>query len=184
MMQEWDNNGVPKPPGYRRNPETWQIWDWTKVLGSCAGDDGDLIFDSESVKESPIKLRSPNARARTKMKARRLILEADNSTESRAAIPRGRPNLEAGIEWNEKTVVREKEVLVKMDLRTSAMSSTPVVSSRITRKEKVKAIMTELEASRTAFNAESQRVDELTIASERKKEEHAAKLAAKMKDLA
>ncbi|OAE26462.1 hypothetical protein AXG93_815s1240 [Marchantia polymorpha subsp. ruderalis] len=41
-----------------------------------------------------------------------------------------------------------------------------------------------LEASRTAFNAESQRVDELTATLERKEQKHAAKLAAKTKDLA
>lgn len=90
-----------------------------------------------------IKLRSPNARARTKMKARRLILEADNNTESRTAASQGRPNLEAGTELNEETLGREKEVPVTKDLRTFAVSPTPLVSRRATRKEKGKAIMTE-----------------------------------------
>ncbi|OAE23801.1 hypothetical protein AXG93_1311s1000 [Marchantia polymorpha subsp. ruderalis] len=54
MMQEWDNGGAPMPPGYRGNPQTWQIWDWAKVFGSCARDDGDLTFDSESVKVIPL----------------------------------------------------------------------------------------------------------------------------------
>ncbi|OAE32242.1 hypothetical protein AXG93_1089s1070 [Marchantia polymorpha subsp. ruderalis] len=47
-----------------------------------------------------IKLRSPNSRAKSKMKAKRLILEADSSTESRAAVARGRPTREAGAEVN------------------------------------------------------------------------------------
>lgn len=50
IVQEWDNGGLPKPLGYRGNLETWQFWDWKKVLGHCIGDDGDLTFDSESVK--------------------------------------------------------------------------------------------------------------------------------------
>ncbi|OAE21684.1 hypothetical protein AXG93_4170s1250 [Marchantia polymorpha subsp. ruderalis] len=50
IVQEWDNNGLPKPPGYQGNSETWQIWDWKKILGRCAGDDGDLTFHNESVK--------------------------------------------------------------------------------------------------------------------------------------
>ncbi|OAE33775.1 hypothetical protein AXG93_1671s1020 [Marchantia polymorpha subsp. ruderalis] len=50
IVQEWDNNGLPKPPGYWKNPETWQIWDRKKVLGRCAGDDGDLTFDNENVR--------------------------------------------------------------------------------------------------------------------------------------
>ncbi|OAE30458.1 hypothetical protein AXG93_942s1010 [Marchantia polymorpha subsp. ruderalis] len=109
-------------------------------VAEMQGDDGDLTFDSESVKEGkevvsakevitdpedeqissppqrierpmgrhesqprkrrrihevamskervcravPIKLRSPNSRDGSKMKARRLIMEADSSTESRA----------------------------------------------------------------------------------------------------
>ncbi|OAE29994.1 hypothetical protein AXG93_3893s1000 [Marchantia polymorpha subsp. ruderalis] len=50
IVQVWDNNGLPKPPGYQENPKTWQIWGWKKVLRRCAGDDGDLTFDSESVR--------------------------------------------------------------------------------------------------------------------------------------
>lgn len=87
-----------------------------------------------------IKLRSPNSRARSKMKGRRLILEADNNTESRAAVLRGRPTPEAGAKLN---MMREKEAPVKKERWTSAVSPTPVVSSRVTRKEKGKAIMTE-----------------------------------------
>lgn len=39
-------------------------------------------------------------------------------------------------------------------------------------------------ASRTAYNAKSQRADELTTASEKKKQDYAAELAAKAKKLA
>ncbi|OAE29012.1 hypothetical protein AXG93_3036s1410 [Marchantia polymorpha subsp. ruderalis] len=91
----------------------------------------------------PIKLRLPNARARTKMKARRLILEADNSTESGAVASQGRSNPEAGAELNVETVVREKEVPVEKDRQTCVVSTTPLVTRRATRKEKYKAIMTE-----------------------------------------
>lgn len=42
---------------------------------------------------SPVKLRAPNFWARSKMKARRLILEADNSIESMAAVARGQTTL-------------------------------------------------------------------------------------------
>ncbi|OAE22906.1 hypothetical protein AXG93_557s1050 [Marchantia polymorpha subsp. ruderalis] len=41
-----------------------------------------------------------------------------------------------------------------------------------------------LEASRTVYNAESQRIDKLTTASKKEELEHAIELAAKMKDLA
>ncbi|OAE20096.1 hypothetical protein AXG93_2611s1030 [Marchantia polymorpha subsp. ruderalis] len=50
ITQEWNNNGLPKPPGYRGHPDTRKIWDWKKVLGRSAGDDGDLTFDAESVR--------------------------------------------------------------------------------------------------------------------------------------
>ncbi|OAE18260.1 hypothetical protein AXG93_723s1120 [Marchantia polymorpha subsp. ruderalis] len=120
IVQAWNNGGLPKPPRYRENLETWKIWNGKKVLGCCARDDDDLTFDSESV-----KLRSPNARVRTKMKARRLILKEESSTETRAAALRGRPNLEAGLELKEETVVREKEVPAEKDLWTSAV---PLVS--------------------------------------------------------
>ncbi|OAE32897.1 hypothetical protein AXG93_399s1050 [Marchantia polymorpha subsp. ruderalis] len=163
MVQEWDNDGAPKPPSYLENPKTWQIWNETKVLESCAGDDDDLTFDSESIKVTRAKEKSNAAlfkkprtgkngyrsigyhnrfrknvamafmqilrpsrttymmtwQVGTKMKARQLILEADSSTKSRAAALQGRPNPEVGAKLNVETVVKEKEVLVKKDLRTS-----------------------------------------------------------------
>lgn len=45
IIQEWDNNGLPKPLGYQDHPDTWQIRDCKTVLGRCASDDGDLTFD-------------------------------------------------------------------------------------------------------------------------------------------
>lgn len=87
-----------------------------------------------------ITLRSPNSRVRSKMKARWLILEADSSTESRAAMTSGRPTLEAGAEVN---MVREKEASAEKGRQTSEVRRTPIVPSRAPRKEKGKAIMTE-----------------------------------------
>ncbi|OAE18889.1 hypothetical protein AXG93_3022s1130 [Marchantia polymorpha subsp. ruderalis] len=55
------------------------------------------------------------------MKARQLILEADSSTESRAAALQGRTNPEMGTELNGETEVKEKEVLVEKDLWTFAV---------------------------------------------------------------
>ncbi|OAE18542.1 hypothetical protein AXG93_1938s1000 [Marchantia polymorpha subsp. ruderalis] len=46
MGQQWE----PKPPGYQGHPDTWEIWDWKKVLGRCASDDSNLTFDSDSVR--------------------------------------------------------------------------------------------------------------------------------------
>ncbi|OAE21683.1 hypothetical protein AXG93_4170s1240 [Marchantia polymorpha subsp. ruderalis] len=73
------------------------------------------------------------------MKARRLILEADNSTESGAALSRGRPIREGRAEANTR---REKEASAKMGSWTSEVRSTPVAQSQFTRKEKGKAVMT------------------------------------------
>ncbi|OAE32621.1 hypothetical protein AXG93_4293s1010 [Marchantia polymorpha subsp. ruderalis] len=100
------------------------------------------VFEERVHRAALINLRSPNSRARSKMKARRLILEADNSTESRAAASRRRYSPKAGAEMNR---VRENEASLKENLQTSAVSPTPIVSSRATRKEKGKAIMTDEE---------------------------------------
>lgn len=74
------------------------------------------------------------------MKARRLILEAESNTESRAAVTRGRSTPEAGAGVN---TTREKEALAEKEVQTSEVRPRPVVPSRATRKEKGKAIMTE-----------------------------------------
>ncbi|OAE24322.1 hypothetical protein AXG93_4835s1000 [Marchantia polymorpha subsp. ruderalis] len=104
----------------------------------------EVVVTEERVRRTVfIKLRSPNARARTKMKARRLILEANSSTESRAAASQERLNPEAETELNKEIVVREKEVPVEKNLWISAVSPTTKVTRRDTRKEQDKAIMTE-----------------------------------------
>ncbi|OAE26700.1 hypothetical protein AXG93_4427s1000 [Marchantia polymorpha subsp. ruderalis] len=68
------------------------------------------------------------------MKARRLVLEADNITESRAAALLVRFTPKAGVEL---IMVREKKASVEKDMQTSTVSPTPVVPSQATRKEKV-----------------------------------------------
>lgn len=83
----------------------------------------------------PIKLKLPNFLARTKMKARQLILEADSSTKSKAAASQRRPNPKVGAKLNVETVVKENEVLVKKDHQTSTVSPTSVVTRRVTRKD-------------------------------------------------
>lgn len=50
MIQEWNDKSETNADGFRGNPALWQIWDWEKVMGRCVGEDGDLTFDSESVK--------------------------------------------------------------------------------------------------------------------------------------
>ncbi|OAE31106.1 hypothetical protein AXG93_576s1000 [Marchantia polymorpha subsp. ruderalis] len=141
MMQEWHDGRAPEAEVLRGNRASWTIKDWAKVFGPCAGEDGDYTFDNDSVKTNSHQVRLPNARARTNVKARRLILEADSNTESSVAALQGRPDSEAGAELNVKTAVREKEVLVEKYLRTLAGSSTLVVKRLARRKEKGKAIM-------------------------------------------
>ncbi|OAE22614.1 hypothetical protein AXG93_2272s1000 [Marchantia polymorpha subsp. ruderalis] len=165
LLKEWDDDDTPKPKGYRGNPETWQIWDWAKVLGYRVGEDGDLTFDNESVKDGdkilsanefdtnpeeeqfalplgrtdgfkgrgkewlqkrrklqevavskmqdcrslPTKLRTPNARAKTKVKAQRLILEDDSSTESSVAVLQDRLTLAKWAQLEVYTAVKEKD---------------------------------------------------------------------------
>lgn len=86
-----------------------------------------------------LELRSPNSRARSKMKAMRLILEEYSNTESRAAASRGCPTQEAGTEAN---TVREKEAPAGNGLQTSEVRSTPVKPSRATKKYKGKVVLT------------------------------------------
>ncbi|OAE27653.1 hypothetical protein AXG93_3286s1000 [Marchantia polymorpha subsp. ruderalis] len=47
MVHEWYNDDTSKSNGYL---EKWLIWDWAKVLGYVVDEDGDLTFNSESVK--------------------------------------------------------------------------------------------------------------------------------------
>ncbi|OAE33325.1 hypothetical protein AXG93_4123s1000 [Marchantia polymorpha subsp. ruderalis] len=49
MVQEWLREKNQPPRGYRPHPERWQVNDWEQVLGRCAGEEGDLLFECESV---------------------------------------------------------------------------------------------------------------------------------------
>ncbi|OAE22812.1 hypothetical protein AXG93_496s1070 [Marchantia polymorpha subsp. ruderalis] len=52
MVREWLRKKDRNSRGYRPHPERWQVSDWEQVLGRCAGSEGDLLFDSESVQLS------------------------------------------------------------------------------------------------------------------------------------
>ncbi|OAE24377.1 hypothetical protein AXG93_4343s1460 [Marchantia polymorpha subsp. ruderalis] len=64
------------------------------------------------------KLMMPNARARMKLKARRLILKSDSSTESSVAASQGRLTSTEWAELEAETDVREKDGPSEKDLRT------------------------------------------------------------------
>ncbi|OAE28911.1 hypothetical protein AXG93_2369s1050 [Marchantia polymorpha subsp. ruderalis] len=49
MVREWLREKYQPPRGYRPHPERWRVSDWEQVLGRCAGEEGDLLIDSESV---------------------------------------------------------------------------------------------------------------------------------------
>ncbi|OAE31242.1 hypothetical protein AXG93_2356s1070 [Marchantia polymorpha subsp. ruderalis] len=185
----------------------------------------------------PINFKSFNARARTKVKPRQLILEADRSTESKAAASQGHTKPEAGVELNVIPLLRyfnskfEKYVgttnngsyleLVRNRSRTKVATTSAAAAKQrqlqereakyeILRKRLAEEVelrsysektceglgedieitrcatfdlRDRLEASRVEFNMESRRVDELTAASEKKEQAHAAELAAKVKTL-
>ncbi|OAE19091.1 hypothetical protein AXG93_2062s1020 [Marchantia polymorpha subsp. ruderalis] len=49
MVREWLREQDQPPGGYRSHPERWRVSDWEQVLGRCAGEEGDLLFECESV---------------------------------------------------------------------------------------------------------------------------------------
>ncbi|OAE29702.1 hypothetical protein AXG93_509s1550 [Marchantia polymorpha subsp. ruderalis] len=49
MVREWLREKDQPPRGYRPHPERWRVSDWEQILGRCAGEEGDLLIDSESV---------------------------------------------------------------------------------------------------------------------------------------
>lgn len=49
MVREWLREKNQPPRGYRPHPERWQVSDLEQVLGRCAGEEGDLLFECESV---------------------------------------------------------------------------------------------------------------------------------------
>lgn len=89
------------------------------------------------------KFRTPNAKAMTKVKARRLILEADSSTESSVDASQGCHTLEEEAELEVETVVRDKDGPLEKDLQTSEKRYSAGMKRRATRKEKGKNIMTD-----------------------------------------
>ncbi|OAE33498.1 hypothetical protein AXG93_1467s1000 [Marchantia polymorpha subsp. ruderalis] len=50
MVREWQKERDQPTRGFRPHVERWVIADWEQVLGRCAGEDGHLLFDSESIK--------------------------------------------------------------------------------------------------------------------------------------
>ncbi|OAE32125.1 hypothetical protein AXG93_2912s1140 [Marchantia polymorpha subsp. ruderalis] len=49
MVREWLRKKNQPLRGYRPHPERWQVSDWERILGRCAGEEGDLVFECESV---------------------------------------------------------------------------------------------------------------------------------------
>ncbi|OAE35644.1 hypothetical protein AXG93_1616s1050 [Marchantia polymorpha subsp. ruderalis] len=49
MVSEWLRERNQPPRGFRPHPEKWQVSDWEQLLGSCAGEEGHLPFECESV---------------------------------------------------------------------------------------------------------------------------------------
>ncbi|OAE18322.1 hypothetical protein AXG93_2566s1050 [Marchantia polymorpha subsp. ruderalis] len=50
MVREWQKGRDQPTRGFRPHVERWDISDWEQVLGRCAGEDGHLLFESESIK--------------------------------------------------------------------------------------------------------------------------------------
>ncbi|OAE32389.1 hypothetical protein AXG93_3671s1080 [Marchantia polymorpha subsp. ruderalis] len=49
MIREWLRKKDQPSRGYRPHPERWRVSDWEQVLGRCAGEEGDLLFECKSV---------------------------------------------------------------------------------------------------------------------------------------
>lgn len=49
MIREWLRERNQPPRGFRPHPERWQVNDWEQVLGRCAGEEVDILFECESV---------------------------------------------------------------------------------------------------------------------------------------
>ncbi|OAE26775.1 hypothetical protein AXG93_1129s1240 [Marchantia polymorpha subsp. ruderalis] len=50
MVREWLKGKDQPTRGFRPHPERWEVCDWEQVLGRCAGEEGHLLFESESIK--------------------------------------------------------------------------------------------------------------------------------------
>ncbi|OAE27605.1 hypothetical protein AXG93_2520s1010 [Marchantia polymorpha subsp. ruderalis] len=89
---------------------------------------------------APIEMRSPDFWARSKMKAKRLILEKDSSTKSQRVAARGRFVQEVG---PMVITAREKEVLMGKKPRITKEQPTHVKPQRASKKDKGKAVLIE-----------------------------------------
>ncbi|OAE23066.1 hypothetical protein AXG93_1544s1000 [Marchantia polymorpha subsp. ruderalis] len=49
MVREWQRERHQPTRGFRPHVERWTVQDWGQVLGRCAGEEGDLMFECESV---------------------------------------------------------------------------------------------------------------------------------------
>lgn len=55
MVQKCNDGSTLDADGHWGNTEQWQIFNWERVLGRCAGENDDLTFDNESVKVTRVK---------------------------------------------------------------------------------------------------------------------------------
>ncbi|OAE18992.1 hypothetical protein AXG93_2637s1100 [Marchantia polymorpha subsp. ruderalis] len=104
-------------------------------------------------------MRSSDLRARSKMKARRLIIEEDSSPESRSTVRKECPSQEAR---PAEKAVKEKEELIRKKLYSVEYRSTSVEQSQASRRDKGKAILAEyVPLKRRDVPVESTRREEL-----------------------
>ncbi|OAE31229.1 hypothetical protein AXG93_1293s1060 [Marchantia polymorpha subsp. ruderalis] len=166
IIQEWDDNGLPKPPGYRGHPDTSEIWDYKKVLGQCASDNGDLTFDSDSV---------------------RITRDEERAYADLFKHPRTGKN-EYRTVWYRDRMRQNIEMALMQILRpqrpTYMMTWQRKLSKEVEKRRKTKQVgdslcedvkrakcasvnlRKRLESCRTAYDAESLKVDELQAAAE------------------
>ncbi|OAE32150.1 hypothetical protein AXG93_2912s1400 [Marchantia polymorpha subsp. ruderalis] len=89
MVREWQKERDQPTRGFRPHVERWVIEDWEQVLGRCAGEDGHLLFDSESIKVTKYAdPRQPGSyvelvrrRTRTKVRTSKLLARLDGDIQ-------------------------------------------------------------------------------------------------------
>lgn len=70
MVQKCTDRSAPETDRHQSNLNQWQIIDWKRVLGRYVGEDGNLTFDSESVKVMSPKRRRTQCYSRNHAPAR------------------------------------------------------------------------------------------------------------------
>ncbi|OAE20310.1 hypothetical protein AXG93_1084s1020 [Marchantia polymorpha subsp. ruderalis] len=139
------------------------------------------VSKARDYRQVSIKLRTPNARAMTKVKA-------DKSMKTSVAASQGRLISAQWAELEAETTVREKDGPSKKNLWTSEMRCSAVVKRRAMRKEKEKAIMTEegtsernqVASTEARVSATSERPAEvLTVSSSTEQDRVALEMVAK-----